>query len=94
MDKREALSILKAELSLFREKSYEELAQLVGGDPYLSEVRTETGKWYQMEVEVFWDGKPRGGVRVSGSIDNGGWRAFFPLTECFVKPPPGARIEE
>jgi hypothetical protein len=89
MDKQEARTILKAELSLFRAKSYEELSQLVGADPHVSSVRTEAGKKYQMEITTLWDAQPGGYVRVLGSIHNRGWRAFFPLTESFLKNSAG-----
>jgi len=39
---------------------------------------------------VFWDGRPGGDIRVLASIDDGGWRAFFPLTETLVVTPSRA----
>jgi hypothetical protein len=43
-----------------------------------------SGRVYQIEVQMIWDGKPNGDVRVLGSIDDGGWRAFLPLTETLL----------
>jgi hypothetical protein len=94
MNKQEAKSILTAELSLFRAKSYEELTQLVGAEASFSQIPTETGHWYQIEIQAVWNSKPNGDIRVSGRIDNGGWRAFFPLTNSFIKTPQGAFVEK
>jgi hypothetical protein len=49
---------------------------------------------YQIEIEVFWDNQRGGNVRVMGSIDDGGWRAFMPLTRDFIKAPDGSFVSE
>ena len=36
----------------------------------------------------------RGHLRVLGSIDDGGIRAFFPLTDSFIMAPDGSFIGE
>lgn len=41
------------------------------------------------EVQAFWDDEPDGAIRVMASIDDGGWRAFVPLTEDFILAPDG-----
>jgi hypothetical protein len=38
-----------------------------------------------VEIQTFWDSQPGGNVRVMGSIDDGGWRAFLPLSRSFIK---------
>ena len=35
-------------------------------------------------IEFFWDNQSGGDVRVMGSIDNGGFEAFVPMTESFI----------
>jgi hypothetical protein len=60
-------------------------------------VRERTGvgtATYQIEIEVVWDGLKGGNVRVIGSVDDGGWRAWVPLTRSFVKEPSGRFVDE
>ena len=45
------------------------------------EVRGVSGTAYQIEIQFFWDGKPGDTIQVMGSIDDGGIRAFVPLTD-------------
>ena len=49
---------------------------------------------YQGEIRVFWDAEPDGAIRVMASIDDGGWRAFVPLTEDFILAPDGTFVGE
>jgi hypothetical protein len=55
-----------------------------------SEIRGSSGTNYQVEIQFFWDDKARGMIRVFGSIDSGGIRAFFPLTQTLSIPAPQA----
>ena len=52
------------------------------------------GVTYQIEIEAFWDSEPGGDIRVLGSIDDGGWRAFAPLCDDFILTPAGQLIGE
>jgi len=47
------------------------------------------GAHYQIEIEVFWDNRRGGAIRVIGSVDDGQSRAAVPLTEDFVITPSG-----
>ena len=58
------------------------------------EVEAESGTWYQGGIQVFWDDKPDGAIRVMASIDDGGWRAFVPLTDDFILAPDGTFVGE
>jgi hypothetical protein len=58
------------------------------------EVVGPDGKTYQIDVQFFWDDKPLGSVRVMASIDDGGWRAFLPLTDSFILTPSGEFLGE
>ena len=40
------------------------------------------------------DAKPDNNIRVSVSIDDGGLRAFFPMTDDFIMSPSGAFVGE
>ena len=89
MDKPEARAIIQAHLAKYREWPYDELVSLIGAEPFRAEI-AEGNVVYQVEVEVVWDGDQGGDVRVFGSIDDGGWRAFVPLCESFIKASDGS----
>jgi len=55
-------------------------------------VAGESGAIYQIEVNVIWDSKPDGDLRIVASIDDGGWRAFLPLTDSLIIKPDGTRL--
>jgi hypothetical protein len=93
MNKREALRVLQEQLQPWRERSYADLCDEVG-ESRRFEVSSESGTWYQGEVRVFWDDKPDGAVRVVASIDDGGWRAFVPVTADFILAPDGGLVGE
>lgn len=95
MDRKEAHSVLGMQLDTYRSRSYAELAA------WARERRIDTpaavapsGKQYQIEVQFFWDDKPNGDVRVSGSVDDGGARAFVPVTDSFILSPEGRFVGE
>lgn len=93
MNKVEALSVLHGQLQRWREQSWAQLREEVGHS-HRFEVTAESGTWYQGEVQVFWDHTPDGAIRVMASIDDGGWRAFVPLTEDFILAPDGTFVDE
>ena len=97
MNKEEARHILQEEIVALREKKYAELRRLV--DPAGVTTRKTTGKSgveYQIETIVFWD-DPRelgGNLRVIVCIDDGGWRAFLPLSDDFIISPDESFVGE
>ncbi len=81
MDREEALGLLNAQLDQYRKMSYAELAAKIGHEEF-PEVVGPSGTEYQIEIQVRWDHKPGGDVRVMGSIDDGTFRgAFKPVCE-------------
>lgn len=93
MNAPEARRVLKERLAKLRALSYRELAGRV--DSVLTEEVARDGeRTWQLEFEVNWDDEPSGNVRVSGLIDDGGLRAFVPLTDSFIKSPSGEFIGE
>jgi hypothetical protein len=93
MDKEKAAAVLAAQLRLYRNRSYAELKDLLGQvDAY--EVTMPGGSSYQIEIQVFWDSKSNGNIRVIGAIDDGKWRAFSPLSDDFIMTPDGAFLGE
>ena len=85
MDKKEANQIINEQLKKYRSKTYKELTLLIGAEAITYEIPGKNNVKYQIEIQAFWDNKPNGDIRVSGSIDDCGLRAFFPLTEDFIK---------
>ena len=89
MDTGEALALVEGVLAVLEQEPYADLVRRVESDPLLVTQRTgASGTEYQIEVSFLWDDASRGPVRVMVSIDDGGWRAFVPLTRSFVKGPP------
>lgn len=50
----------------------------------------DTGARYQIELQALWDERRKRTLLVIGSIDNGGWRAFRPLSNDFIIAPDGS----
>jgi hypothetical protein len=94
MDKSEAEDLLARELAEWRSRSYMDLASHIGKEPTTKEVVGSNGTKYQVEVQVFWDSKPKGELRVLGAIDDGGWRALSPLSDDFILSPDGSFVGE
>jgi hypothetical protein len=79
MDRVEAKWILLRKLVEYQRKTYAELRGLLD-ETICFEVVALSGTWYQLELMVVWDHKPDDVIRVLASIDDGGWRAFCPLS--------------
>ena len=94
MNKTEAMQIVETELEAFRKKSYHELVDMVDSEPTVGQKLGPTGKDYQFEIMVYWDDKPDGNIRVIGNVDDGGWRAYFPLGTSFIKAPDNTFVGE
>jgi hypothetical protein len=93
MNNDEARAILREHLATWRARSWSELRALIGEEQHC-EVEGPSGVLYQLEVNVFWDDEAEGDLRVHGSIDDGGWRAFIPLCDGFIMAPDGMFVGE
>jgi hypothetical protein len=94
MNRVEALSVLQNQLRPWRERSWTQLRGEVGQSHHFEVTAEESGTWYQGDVQLFWDDKPDGAIRVMASLDDGGWRAFVPLTADFILAPDGTFVGE
>jgi len=94
MDKQEALRLLDETLDRFRQEPYESLTAQIDADPIVVERQGASGRSYQIELQCLWDDRPDGDVRVIGSIDDGGWRSFVPLTRSLIKAADGRFVGE
>lgn len=88
MDREESITLLNTKLDEYRNLSYDQLAARVGDEEF-PEVTGSSGTLYQIEIQIVWDDKKGGAVRVLGSIDDGGWRAFLPLCDSLLVTPDG-----
>jgi hypothetical protein len=86
MNRTEAMAILKKHLDLLISSGYLALSMRTGENQAF-EVKGESGVTYQIEVDIFWEKQPDGAIRIVGSIDDGGLRAFLPLTESRLVEP-------
>lgn len=93
MDKEEAKIVLNTLLAKYRAKTYNDLQYLLN-EQDISGVEAESGAMYQLEIQAVWDDKKDGNLRVMGSVDGGGLRAFMPLTSDFIISPNGEFIGE
>jgi hypothetical protein len=89
----EARAIVLEGLAEYRDRSFGELVELVGTTAFRSEIK-RGAVTYQVEIDVVWDNEPGAAVRVLGSIDDGGWRAFMPICESFIKAPDASFVDE
>jgi hypothetical protein len=87
MNTEEATKIVRQELMKYRRRPYVELCRLVNTCLPTLDIKGESGSEYQVVIQVHWDGKRGGDIRVIGLIDDGGWRAFVPLAEDFITGP-------
>ena len=93
VDKQEAGEILARRIAELRRLRYAELLQFLD-KPQATDVVHSSGRRYQMETEVFWDDRPGENLRINVAIDDGGWRAFFPLISAFIKSPDDQFVGE
>jgi hypothetical protein len=92
VDKREARDLLNQTVERLRAQTYGELLRY--REPETFEVVGGSGTGYQLEIEAIWDDKRKRTLRVMAAIDDGGWRAYFPLSDDFIVAPDGSFVGE
>lgn len=93
MDKNEALGLIEEKLQEYRAYPYSKLEAMMGS-PETGELEGPSDARYQFEIEAFWDSRAHANIRVIGSIDDMGWRAFSPLSSDFIMVPDGSFVGE
>ena len=83
MNKDEARQMLSEQLAQYRDRHYGDLMTLIGKRRDVIVVGP-SGTKYGIEIQVVWDDRPGGDIRVLGTVDDGGLRAFLPLTESII----------
>jgi hypothetical protein len=58
------------------------------------EVQGRSRTRYHIELQGVWDARPGDVLRTLGSVDDGGWSAFVPLTDDFLIAPDGSFVGE
>jgi hypothetical protein len=91
MNRFEAHSVLKEQLAAFARQSYLEVAGLID-NPTAITVKAPAGRKYQVEFNVFYDSEACRDLRIIGSIDNGGLRAFVPVTKTLIMKQNGETL--
>jgi hypothetical protein len=95
MNMEEASKILDQQISAMRGVPYSELRCLVEKRVIQTPVISgPSGVKYYLEIEAFWDNHPGGNIRLIVSIDDGGMRAYHPLTQAFIKAPDNSFVGE
>jgi hypothetical protein len=90
MNEEEAKGILRAEVIKLRPGGYDGLVARLAGRQERFDVVGLSGATYHIEFEGFWDDGEGKSLRVVGSVDDGGGRAFLPFTDSFTVDPEGA----
>ena len=91
MNEQVAYALINLELKRLEKVSYADLAGLIR-KVETKENCGEDGKKYQLEIQVFWDSKKGGDLRVIVAADDGGWRAFKPLSDSFIMRPDSSLV--
>jgi len=91
MNEHAANTLIGAEMSRLQQLSYADLSALIG-KVETKELMGVDGKIYQLEIQAFWDSKIGADVRLIVAADDGGWRAFKPLTGDFLMRPDGSLV--
>ena len=81
MNTEEATTVVRQELMKYRRMPYIELCRFVDSRLPTLVIKGASGAEYQVVIQVHWDGKRGGDIRIIGLIDDGGWRAFVPQSE-------------
>lgn len=105
MNKTEALDVLRSELARWRQLPWSALRDQIERCPpngwpkrrgysETVEIRGASGAHYQVQIQLFWDDQPADVIRVLGAVDDGGLRAFVPVTDDFLMRPDGSFVGE
>lgn len=88
MDSREAKLVADRELERLRARPFAELTRYLDPDnTETREVEGPSGKSYYVEAAAAWTDASETALKLSVLVDNGGFRAFFPLVfDAIVTP--------
>jgi hypothetical protein len=90
----EAEGIIDTELAKYRDWTYEQLSAMAEAPKQTFEVIGASGTTYYVDVYARWDGEVGGPIRLWVTTDDGGWRAFLPMSKTFIKAADGRFVGE
>lgn len=90
MKKRGYLDLLEPILKEYAKHDYEYWKERIENEPITFQNNTSDGRVYQVEILSFWDNASNGHIRIVFSIDDGGWRAWVPVTQTLLLSPDGS----
>lgn len=88
------MAILQRYVHDLRARAYGELRDMESRPERVLEVTGDSGVTYTVEIDVIWDDRRKGHLRVLLAIDDGGLRAFVPMTDSFIVAPDGSFVGE
>jgi len=94
MDKAEARQLAVGKARELRAMPWAELRDRFLRNSETVEIAGPSGTAYQVKMHAVWDGKKDVDLRVFVEVDDGGWRAFVPLSESFIIAPDGSFVGE
>ena len=94
MDKNAYLDLLAPIVADHRSFGYAFWLPFLTGDVIVLDVAAPDGTKCCVEINAMWDDKPNSDIRVIASIDDGGWRAFVPVSDSFIIAPDGTFVGE
>ena len=92
MDEVEARAVARARVDELRRLAREELRDRYLDQPETVQIVGPSGAAYQVETLAVWDSAEGHDLRVFVTVDDGGWRAFAPLSEDFILAPDGSFV--
>jgi len=94
VDESEARGLATVRLEALRAVSYSELVDRLAGRVETDGVVGPSGARYQLEVQGLWDRDVGESLRVIVSVDDGGVRAFAPVSDDFIVARDGSFVGE
>lgn len=85
--------MLLRELVAYRRLNREQLVNRIG-EVDCRTVQSVTGVNYQIEIQIVWNDGPGSAIRILGSIDDGGWRSWYPIGYTFLAQPASNQSDE
>ena len=92
MDKAEALQLAMGKVRELRAMPWAELRDRFLRMSETVAIAGPSGATYQVKTHAVWDGKRDADLRVFVEVDDGGWRAFIPVSESFIIAPDGSFV--
>ena len=90
MNEQEARAVLEHRIDALRHLSFAELKETWHRRPDCEQIQGPSGVEYQVEIEALWETGRNGPLLLVVSVDDGGRRAFAPMTDSFVIDPDGS----